>query len=273
MTRPLVMGVVNVTPDSFSDGGRYCDVSAAVAHGHALVKEGADLLDIGGESTRPGASPTSERDEIERVVPVIEALSGAVRTPLSVDTRRPAVARAAVGRGAEIWNDVEALATPQARQTAAELGCRVILMHMRGDPATMQDDPRYEDVVGEVSDFLAARAEAAVAAGVRPDRLMLDPGIGFGKRLEHNLALLAGLDRLSALGFPLVLGVSRKRFIQALDPMAGSPADRLGGSIAGALIGARAGVAMVRVHDVRQTVQALTVFDAVDGLARPSDRA
>jgi dihydropteroate synthase len=269
MTAPLVMGIVNVTPDSFSDGGRHDTVEAAVAHGLALLAEGADILDIGGESTRPGAAPVSEAEELDRVIPVIEALRGRSPAPISIDTMKPAVARAAVTAGATIWNDVAALREPGAVETAAELGCQVVLMHMLGEPRTMQDDPRYDDVVAEVESFLLARAEAAMAAGVARERIWLDPGIGFGKTLDHNLTLIAGLPRLVASGFPILLGASRKRFIAAIDPMAGQADQRLGGSIAIALEGARAGVAAVRVHDVRQTVQALAVQAA---LASASDR-
>ena len=258
------MGVVNVTPDSFSDGGRFFDETAAVSHGLALAQAGADWLDVGGESTRPGAQPVPEAEEIARVVPVIAALRAGCRTPISIDTVKPAVARAAVAAGASMWNDVTALTgAPLSLALAAELGCAVSLMHMRGDPRTMQDDPRYDDVVAEVVACLAARAQAALAAGVRREAIWLDPGIGFGKTLAHNLALLAHLDRLVALGFPVLLGVSRKRFIRSLDPKAEAPADRLAGSLAAALAGARAGAAMVRVHDVRETVQALTVQAAI----------
>jgi dihydropteroate synthase len=266
--RPEVMGIVNVTPDSFSDGGRHDTTAAAIAHGRRLIAEGADLLDIGGESTRPGAAAVDETREIARVLPVIEGLRGA-GVPLSIDTMKPAVARAAIAAGAAIWNDVAALTAPGAPQTAAELGCAVVLMHMKGEPRTMQDDPRYDDVVGEVEAFLLARAEAAMAAGVARDRIWLDPGIGFGKTLAHNLALLAALPRLVALGYPVLLGASRKRFIATLDPLGKDADARLGGALAAALAGAAAGVAAVRVHDVRETVQAFIVQAAV---ASASDR-
>jgi len=256
------MGVVNVTPDSFSDGGRFLDEGAAVAHGERLLAEGADILDVGGESTRPGAEPVSEADEIARVVPAVRALA-AKGALVSIDTMKPAVARAAIEAGAAIWNDVAALRTPGALETAADLRCKVVLMHMLGEPGTMQKDPRYTDVVAEVSNFLANRAEVALAAGVLRDNIWLDPGIGFGKTLAHNLALLARLDRLNGLGFPVVLGVSRKRFIAAIDPTARDAEDRLGGSLAGALAGAVAKVHAVRVHDVRQTAQAFAVWDAI----------
>ncbi len=259
------MGVVNVTPDSFSDGGRFLDPEAAIAHGLALVAEGADLLDLGGESTRPGAEPVSAADEIARVVPVIAGLRARTAVPLSIDTLKPEVARAAMAAGASIWNDVTALGAPGAGETAAELGCEVILMHMQGQPRTMQDAPRYNDVVAEVADFLVARAEAAMAAGVARERIRLDPGIGFGKTLEHNLELLRSLERISALGFPVVLGVSRKRFIRAIDASAVEATDRLGGSLAAALWGARHGASVLRVHDVRETVQAMAAQCAIMG--------
>jgi dihydropteroate synthase len=259
------MGVVNVTPDSFSDGGRFFAVDAAIAHGLKLITEGADLLDIGGESTRPGAEEVSVRDEIARIVPVITGLRSATDRPISIDTRKAAVAEAALEAGANIWNDVTALSEdPAALDTAARLGVPVILMHMQGQPQTMQDDPRYGNVVAEVCSYLAERAHLAMAAGVAREAISLDPGIGFGKTLNHNLALLSNLDGLKALGFPVVLGVSRKRFIQGLDPSAGSAKDRLGGSIAAALAGARAGVDVLRVHDVGQTAQALAVWQAIE---------
>lgn len=262
--RPLIMGVVNVTPDSFSDGGAFADQGAAVAHGLRLAAEGAAVLDIGGESTRPGAEPVDERAELARVVPVVRRLAVESAVPISVDTRKTAVARAAVAAGAAIWNDVTALTgEPDSAEVAAELGCRVVLMHMRGEPATMQQAPAYDDVVGEVEAYLLARADAAMAAGVRRERILLDPGIGFGKRQEHSLALLQYLERLTGHGFPVVLGCSRKRFIQAVDPGASTPTDRLGGSVAAALRGAEAGVALVRVHDVRETAQALDVWRAM----------
>jgi dihydropteroate synthase len=257
------MGVVNVTPDSFSDGGRFFDPAAAVSHGRELLAAGADILDIGGESTRPHAEPVSEADELGRVLPVIEALA-AEGARISVDTLKPGVARAAVRAGASIWNDVAALRGQDAPAIAADLGCEVMLMHMKGEPRTMQDNPVYDDVVGEVCGFLAERAEAAIAAGVAREKIWLDPGIGFGKTVAHNLTLLANLDRLVALGYPAILGVSRKRFIRALDPHPDSEANRLGGSLAAALAGAAAGVQCVRVHDVRETVQALTVWRAIE---------
>jgi dihydropteroate synthase len=260
-----VMGVVNATPDSFSDGGRYLDPHAALAHARRLIAEGADLVDIGGESTRPGAQPVSEAQEIARVVPLIQAIRAESAVPISVDTMKPAVAREAVMAGATMWNDVTALRNaPDSLATAAELGCKVVLMHMQGEPQTMQAEPHYDDVVAEVADFLAERAEAAAAAGVARERIWLDPGVGFGKHMiRHNLPVLAGLERIVGLGFPVLLGVSRKSFISALDGGGRDANQRLGGSIAGALWGAAAGVAAVRVHDVRETVQALRVWEAI----------
>jgi dihydropteroate synthase len=259
-----VMGVINLTPDSFSDGGRFAAPEAALAQARRMIAEGADVLDIGGESTRPGAEPVAEAAEIDRVVPLIRAIRAGSAVPISVDTMKPGVALAAVEAGATMWNDVTALRhSPDSLTVAADLGCEVVLMHMQGEPGTMQAEPHYGDVVEEVAAFLARRAAAAMAAGVAQDRIWLDPGVGFGKhRIRHNLPLIAGLDRIVALGFPVLLGVSRKSFIGALDD--GAAADqRLGGSIAGALAGAAAGVAAVRVHDVRETVQALRVWQAI----------
>jgi dihydropteroate synthase len=265
LRRPQVMGIVNATPDSFSDGGRHLAPEAALAHARRLIGEGADILDLGAESTRPGADPVPEEVEIARLVPLIAAIRAESRVPISVDTMKPAVARAAVEAGASLWNDVTALRhAPDSLETAAALGCDVILMHMQGEPRTMQAEPRYDDVVGEVAAFLAGRAEAAIAAGVARERISLDPGIGFGKHMtRHNLPLLAGLGRIVALGFPVLLGASRKSFIGAVSRGAG-PRERLGGSIAAALAGAAAGVAAVRVHDVAETVQALDVWAAID---------
>ncbi len=260
------MGIVNVTPDSFSDGGRFLDADAALAHARRLIADGADILDIGGESTRPGAAPVAEADELARTIPLIGAIRAESDVPISIDTLKPAVARAAVAAGATMWNDVTALrGAPDAPDVAAALGCPVVLMHMLGEPGTMQDAPRYDDVASEVEAFLLARAEIAMAAGVARTNIWLDPGIGFGKTLDHNLALLRALPRFVALGFPVLLGASRKRFIAAIDPAAGDVGDRLGGSLAVALEGARAGVAAVRVHDVAETRQALAVQAAIGG--------
>jgi len=259
------MGVVNVTPDSFSDGGRFAAPQDGLAHARQLIADGADILDVGGESTRPGAQPVCEAEELARVVPLVAAIRAETDLPISVDTMKPAVARAAVEAGATMWNDVTALRhAPDSLAVAAELGCEVVLMHMQGEPGTMQAEPRYDDVVSEVSEFLAARAQAAMAAGVARDKIWLDPGVGFGKHMiRHNLPLLAGLGEIVALGFPVLLGVSRKSFISAVDGGGVAADQRLGGSIAGALWGAQAGVAAVRVHDVRETVQALAVWNAI----------
>lgn len=261
---PRVMGIVNVTPDSFSDGGRLASSEAAVAHGLRLAGQGADILDVGGESTRPGADPVDAAAEIARVVPVIEGLRTRWPGPISIDTMKPEVARAAVAAGATMWNDVTALGhDPDSAAVAAELGCEIVLMHMKGEPRTMQAAPRYDDVVAEVTDWLVARADVAMAAGVARDRIWLDPGLGFGKTAQHNLALTAHLGRLAAVGFPVLYGASRKRTIQSIDATATDPADRLGGSLALALEAARHGAAIIRVHDVRETVQALAVQAAV----------
>ena len=265
------MGVLNVTPDSFSDGGLFASPQAAATRVQALIAAGADIVDVGGESTRPGATPVDAAEELARVMPAIraaiqaaaQAVGGAV---VSIDTRKAAVARAAVAAGSSIWNDVSALrGSPDSLDAAAELGCGVVLMHMLGEPATMQDAPRYDDVVAEVAEFLAERAQAAQAAGVSRERIWLDPGIGFGKRPEHNLALIANLDRIVDLGFPVLVGVSRKRTVEWIDSTATDAHDRLGGSLAMALRATASGAAALRVHDVRETVQALKVWSAIDG--------
>nr|WP_312448746.1 dihydropteroate synthase [Brevundimonas naejangsanensis] len=266
--RPLVMGIVNVTPDSFSDGGRLTTLESALEHALRLIAQGADVLDIGGESTRPGSDPVGEDEEAARTLPLIAALRARWDGPISIDTMKPAVARAAVAAGATMWNDVSALSyAPDSLSVAAELGCQVVLMHMKGAPKTMQDDPRYDDVVAEVTAHLAARAEAAVAAGVARDRIWLDPGLGFSKTTAHNLTLTARLEALVELGFPILYAASRKRMIQGVDATALDAADRLGGSLALALAAARRGARMVRVHDVRETVQALQLQAAVEGAA------
>ncbi|WP_425411163.1 dihydropteroate synthase [Hyphococcus sp.] len=264
------MGIVNATPDSFSDGGRFLDPENAVAHAMQLVDEGAHILDVGGESTRPGAESVPESEECGRVLPVIENLSAKLTgTQISIDTRKPGVARAAVEAGADIWNDVTALTySPDSIETAAALECDIVLMHARGDPKTMQDNPYYDDVVEEVYAYLAGRMEACTKAGVDERRLIIDPGIGFGKTLAHNLALLANLDRLCALGRPVLLGASRKRFIGVIDNANGANAgagERLGGSIAAAICGLQKGVLIFRVHDVAATRQALAVSAAIAG--------
>ncbi|MBI1234154.1 MAG: dihydropteroate synthase [Alphaproteobacteria bacterium] len=259
------MGIVNVTPDSFSDGGQFDDLPRAVEQGLKLVADGADILDIGGESTRPGAQPVGEAEEVARTVPVIEALRRETDIPISIDTMKPGVARAAFAAGATIWNDVNALRAPGALEAAAELGATVCLMHMKGEPRTMQDAPAYDDVAAEVETFLLNRADAALTAGIPRSKIWLDPGIGFGKTLQHNLELLRSIPALSRPGYPVLIGASRKRFIAAID--AGSQADnRLGGSLAVALHAAASGAAILRVHDVRETVQALKVSAAIEGI-------
>jgi dihydropteroate synthase len=250
---PLIMGVLNVTPDSFSDGGRFLDVDAAVAHGLAMVADGADVVDVGGESTRPGAAPVSDDDERRRVVPVIEALR-AEGVRVSIDTRKASVAEAAVAAGASIVNDVSA----RLYDVAAATGAGWVAMHMQGEPQTMQSDPRYDDVVAEVRDFLVERAEVAAKAGV--DEIWIDPGIGFGKTIAHNLELLGDLDALVATGIPVLVGTSRKSFLGRIAAGGGAPLaddDRLEGSVASAVWAALRGAAALRVHDVRPTVDAL----------------
>jgi len=256
------MGIVNVTPDSFSDGGLHADTESAVAHGLLLAAEGAAIVDVGGESTRPGSESVAVDDELARVVPVVERLAAATPALVSIDTTKAAVACAALDAGAGLVNDVTALrGDPAMTALVAERGCPVCLMHMLGEPRTMQDDPRYDDVVGEVVAFLEERLAVAVAAGVREEQVLLDPGIGFGKTLEHNLLLLRHLDRIAALGRPVVLGASRKRFIGALLDLA--PPERVAGTVATTVLGLAAGAAVIRVHDVRPNVEALRVAQAI----------
>lgn len=245
------MGVLNVTPDSFSDGGRYANRDTALRQGERLAAEGADILDVGGESTRPGSSGVSVQEEIDRVAPVIEALAARLALPISVDTRKPEVMRAAVAAGAGLINDVQALRRPGALIAAAELGVPVCLMHMRGTPASMQEAPAYADPVVEVAAFLRERVRVCEGAGIPRQRLILDPGFGFGKTLAHNLALLAGLGRLAALGLPLLVGLSRKSMIGALTGR--EVGDRLAGSLAAAVLAVERGAILIRVHDVAAT--------------------
>jgi dihydropteroate synthase len=258
---PLVCGILNVTPDSFSDGGLFDNPRRALAHGRQLVDEGADLIDIGGESTRPGSRPPTVQEELTRVIPVIAALSQHVQVPLSVDTSRPEVMRAAAAEGASMINDVRALRRPGALEAVAELGVPVCLMHMQHSPHTMQVQPHYHDVVGEVLDFLGERLEAARGAGIRPENLLVDPGFGFGKTLAHNLALLARLAELRALGAPILVGLSRKTMIGQVTGR--RVADRLTGSVAAALIAVQHGAQVLRVHDVAATRDAVAVLRAV----------
>jgi dihydropteroate synthase len=259
------MGVLNVTPDSFSDGGHYRDSQRAIEQGLAMATAGADIVDVGGESTRPGAVPPGTAAELDRVIPVVRGLRAASNLLISVDTSEPEVMLAAIAAGADMLNDVRALSGPGAMAAAVAGGVPVCMMHMQGTPATMQREPRYGDVVGEVLAFLTRRVAECVAAGLPRESLILDPGFGFGKALEHNLALLRGLDLLVALGLPVLVGLSRKSMIgqMAADPD-GVPSDRLGGSLALALVARAQGARIVRVHDVGPTVQAFRVMDSVE---------
>jgi len=257
---PIVMGVVNVTPDSFSDGGKWLDPAAAIAHGHELAAQGAQILDVGGESTRPGAAPVSQREELRRVVPVVEGLASA-GARLSIDTSKAAVAAAALDAGATIVNDVTALRSdPAMAALVAARGCEVCLMHMLGQPRTMQRDPRYGDVVGEVKAFLAQRLAFAVDAGIAEQRVWLDPGIGFGKTIDHNLELLARLDEIVALGRPVVVGTSRKSFLGTITGR--TAVERVPGTIATNVLALARGARVFRVHDVAQARDALLVAAA-----------
>ena len=266
LTAPVVMGIVNVTPDSFSDGGRFLDARNAIDHGQRLIEEGAALLDIGGESTRPGAQPVAADEELRRVIPVIEGLAGS-KTPagaaviLSIDTSKPEVMRAAAASGASLINDVYALRMPGALETAAESGCAVCVMHMQGEPRTMQKDPQYGDVVNEVKAFLTARVQSCRAAGIPAERIAIDPGFGFGKSLAHNAALLRGLDALTGDGVPMLVGLSRKSMLgKILDKPA---AERVYGSLTLAVMAVMKGARIVRAHDVAATVDALKTVAAV----------
>ncbi|TKR34269.1 dihydropteroate synthase [Luteimonas gilva] len=268
LDRPRVVGIVNVTPDSFSDGGEHATVDAAIAHGLKLAEEGADALDIGGESTRPGADEVSTDEEIARVVPVIERLAKETSLPIGVDTSKPEVMRAAVAAGAGMINDVYGLRREGALDAAASLGVPVVLMHMLGEPRSMQDDPRYDDVVADVHRFLAERIFAAEMAGIAKKNIVVDPGFGFGKTREHNLALLAQLERFGELGVPVLAGLSRKRTIGDLTGRE-APRDRVFGSVAAALIAAQRGAMLLRVHDVAATIDALKVWNAVAAVPMP----
>lgn len=257
-----VMGIVNVTPDSFSDGGKFFDAAAAAAHGERLAEEGADVVDVGGESTRPGAQPVPAEEEIRRVVPVIQRLRSKIKIPISIDTVKSEVARAALDAGADIVNDVSALRADGAMAAlVAREAVPVVLMHMQGTPQTMQQNPAYADVVSEVGGFLKERADYAVRCGVGAENTLIDPGIGFGKNLDHNLALLRGLPALADLGLPLLVGASRKAFIGRLLDLGSE--ERLEGSLAAAVAAALAGANMIRVHDVKEAVRALRVADAL----------
>lgn len=268
LDRPRVMGIVNVTPDSFSDGGAHETIEAAIAHGLKLAKQGADLLDIGGESTRPGAAEITVEEEMRRVVPVIEALARETALPISIDTSKPEVMRAAVASGAGLINDVYALRRQGALDAAAELRVPVVLMHMQGEPRSMQDAPHYDDVVGDVHRFLAERIFAAEMAGIAKKNLLIDPGFGFGKDTSHNLALLARLERFVELGVPVLAGLSRKRSLGELTGR-GAPSERVAASVAAHLIAVQRGARIVRVHDVAETVDALKIWCAVEAVPTP----
>ncbi len=261
LSRPAVMGILNITPDSFSDGGVFLSPEKAITQALRMAEEGAAVIDIGGESTRPGAQPVSAQEEMDRVIPVIEALRGKISLPISIDTSKPEVMRAAVAAGAGFINDVRALRDEGALETAASLQVPVCLMHMQGEPRRMQENPRYRDVLSDIGDFLRTRLQAALAAGIPAQRLVIDPGFGFGKTLEHNLELLRGLRKLQSLGAPILVGLSRKSLIgKAL----GLPVEgRLQASVALALIAVQNSARLVRVHDVGPTVEALRMWSVV----------
>jgi len=262
LSRALVMGIVNVTPDSFSDGGLHSRRDAALAHAMQLLEEGADIIDIGGESTRPGAQPVGIQEELDRVLPLIEALHGAP-VPLSVDSFKPEVMRAAISAGVQMVNDINALQDEEAMRVVAGSNVAVCLMHKQGNPQTMQLQPEYGDVVTEVADFLRARVAAAERAGIARQRIVVDPGFGFGKTLEHNIALLRELNKLTELGVPVLAGLSRKSMLGALTGR--DVGQRLSASVAAALIAVQRGAKIVRVHDVRDTVDALKIWNAMSG--------
>ena len=258
LDRPLLMGVVNVTPDSFSDGGQFLDAKDAIEHAHRLVGEGADIVDIGGESSRPGAQAVAEAEELRRILPVLKALKD---VPVSVDTRRPSIMRAVLAEGASMINDIDALEAPGALDAVADTDCAVCLMHKQGDPSTMQNAPNYGEVALEVRDFLLARISACQIAGIEKDRITIDPGFGFGKTVEHNFTLLKRLPELAALGVPVVAGWSRK---STLGTITGRPVtERLAASLAAALLAVQHGARILRVHDVKETRDALAVMQAL----------
>ncbi|MFA7400454.1 MAG: dihydropteroate synthase [Sideroxydans sp.] len=261
LSRPLVMGIVNVTPDSFSDGGHHASTQAAIDHAQRLIEEGADMLDIGGESTRPGAAFVSEQEELDRVLPVIQGLRS-IAIPISIDTYKPSVMRAALAAGASMVNDVNALQTEGALDVIAKSNAAVCLMHKQGTPATMQQSPVYQDVLGEVSEFLRKRIEVLEAAGIARQRIVIDPGFGFGKTVAHNLELLGQLDSLRKLGVPILAGLSRKSMLGAITGR--DVSDRVVASVAAALLAVQRGASIVRVHDVRDTVDALKILNAVN---------
>ena len=257
LSTPKIMGILNITPDSFSDGGRYVQRDLALVHAQEMVHEGADFIDVGGESTRPGAKPVTLQEELDRVIPIIERLATTIPVTISIDTSKPEVMRAAVASGASLINDVNALRAPGALQTAAELAVPVCLMHMQGEPRTMQQAPRYEDVTLEVRAFLEERVAAALAAGMAANKIVIDPGFGFGKTVAHNAALMRSLPVLAQLGYPLLVGLSRKSLIGA---MTGAPVEqRLPGGVALAALAVWQGAAIVRTHDVTATLQAVKI--------------
>jgi dihydropteroate synthase len=262
LSRPLVMGIINATPDSFSDGGLHQRLDAALAHAHRLIAEGADILDIGGESTRPGAQPVSAQEEMDRVLPIIEGLRG-VSVPVSIDSCKAEVMHAAIAAGAQMVNDIDALQDDAAMATVVASDVAVCLMHKQGQPQNMQQQPHYQDVVAEVSAFLGARIAAAQSAGIGRDRIVIDPGFGFGKTLAHNLNLLRELGKLAELGVPVLAGLSRKSMLGALTGQ--QVAERLPASVAAALLAVQRGAGILRVHDVRATVDALKIWNAVNG--------
>ena len=269
LTGPVLMGILNTTPDSFSDGGLYLDPGLAVDRAGKMVEEGAAMVDIGGESTRPGAAPVDPKDEAARILPVIRRIRQEHQVIVSVDTRRAEVARAALDEGADIVNDVSGLEDPAMGAVVADAGAGIVLMHMRGTPATMQDDPRYDEVVREVRSELRSRLERATRAGIDPDRIVLDPGIGFGKTARHNLELIGRLDLLTGLGRPILLGVSRKAFLGTLIGGA-PPAERVHATAAACVLGLLRGARIFRVHDVRAVRDALTVADAIRLASEPT---
>lgn len=270
LARPVVMGILNVTPDSFSDGGRFLSREAALARARQMREEGAAIIDIGAESTRPGALPVSEQEELDRILPVIEAVAAEVDAVISADTSTPAVMREAAARGAGLINDVRALRRPGALAAAAATGLPVCLMHMQGEPGSMQGNPQYADPVAEVMDFLSMRMTECMAAGIARERLLVDPGFGFGKTLAHNLALLDGLARFAALGAPVLVGLSRKSMLGAV--LGGAPVERrLHAGLAAAVIAVQNGAAIVRVHDVKASADALAMVDVLRRLRRGED--
>lgn len=265
--RPLVMGVLNVTPDSFSDGGAYLSQEQAVTHALRMISEGADIIDVGGESSRPGAAPVSAEEELARTVPIISGLRRVTSVPISIDTTKSAVASEALRAGADLINDISALRfDPSMATLVAQSGAPVVLMHMQGTPRDMQQDPHYDDCVAEICRFFEERIEFCRAAGISEDRLILDPGIGFGKRVKDNLDILGRLAEFTRFGRPLLVGASRKSFIAGVHTASGIPAERVGGSLAAALVAVMHGANIVRVHDVAATVEALRLLQAIQGV-------